>query len=43
MVGKKILIVDDMPIVSQGTALMLESIGYDADQAASGQASAHER
>ena len=38
MVGKKILIVDDMPIVSQGTALMLESIGYDADQAASGAA-----
>ena len=38
MVGKKILIVDDMPIVSHGTALMLESIGYDADQAASGAA-----
>lgn len=32
----RILVVDDMPIVSQGTALMLESMGYEVDQAESG-------
>jgi len=32
----RILVVDDMPIVSQGTALMLESVGYEVDQAESG-------
>lgn len=34
----RILVVDDMPIVSQGTALLLESMGYEVDQAASGAA-----
>jgi len=36
MASKRILVVDDMAIVSQGTALMLESFGYSVDQAASG-------
>ena len=36
MASKRILVVDDMAIISQGTALMLESFGYSADQAASG-------
>ncbi len=36
MVSRKILVVDDLVIIRQATALMLESIGFDADQAASG-------
>ncbi|HIA51716.1 MAG TPA: response regulator [Candidatus Melainabacteria bacterium] len=36
MVNRRILVVDDLPLVSQGTALMLESIGYEVDQAANG-------
>lgn len=36
MVSKRILVVDDVAIVSQATALMLESLGYSVDQAASG-------
>lgn len=32
----KILVVDDMPIVRSGTTLLLESLGYEVDEAASG-------
>jgi len=32
MASKRILVVDDMAIISQGTALMLESFGYSADK-----------
>jgi CheY-like chemotaxis protein len=38
MVSHKILVIDDIPIVSQATALMLKSIGYEVDQAVSGAA-----
>lgn len=34
----RILVVDDLLIVSQGIAFLLESIGYEVDQAASGAA-----
>lgn len=36
MVSARILVVDDTPISCQATALMLESIGYEVDLAASG-------
>lgn len=36
MAERRILVVDDTPIVRTATALMLESLGYKVDQAANG-------